>query len=567
MAMGMSAAMLLTGAGSALAATDGQTSIGTSIASGGNFDLSDTVAGDVITLGDATDTITIAGDTYNSGDIANWNTAFGWGSHGAAGYLVASNNLSDLGSAATARTNLGLGTAATSAATAFATAAQGTSADTAFGWGNHAAAGYLTASSTNTLTNKTLTSPVIAAWDGIYSSSGASAPVLAFYGMPGNVNYLEVGSGAGGGWPGLMAKTTGADANIGVNFGLKGTGAFVLLEYTGANNDKLALAPALGGAAQFTGTLSSADLTAARSWNLPDADGTLSLAGHTHAGYAASGANSDITSLASVATIDTINVSSTEIRFNMAGTIRSTTSFPMTLDSSGTGTVNVGTSGHTKAINIGTGTGGVATITLGNGTDGAFPDVFILNSSGLNVSAAGLITGASGNISQWTNDSGYAVSGANSDITSLSAVTSIDNAGSALNIGATNASSISIGRSGLGVGLLGGAYLGGNLKLLVQPGLTAFAGGGQASATALTGDVAVVTTVATPGDSVRLPVASPGMRFQVINRGANSLDIFPAIGESINALGVNGAYALPTLDSAFCVAIGISNWECVHFVR
>jgi hypothetical protein len=40
------------------------------------------------------------------------------------------------------RTNLGLGTAATSASTAFATAAQGTSAETAFGWGNHASAGY-----------------------------------------------------------------------------------------------------------------------------------------------------------------------------------------------------------------------------------------------------------------------------------------------------------------------------------------------------------------------------------------------------------------------------------------
>jgi hypothetical protein len=40
----------------------------------------------------------------------------------------------------------GLGTAATNAATNFATAAQGTKADTAFGWSNHAAAGYLSAS-------------------------------------------------------------------------------------------------------------------------------------------------------------------------------------------------------------------------------------------------------------------------------------------------------------------------------------------------------------------------------------------------------------------------------------
>ena len=41
-----------------------------------------------------------------------WSTAFGWGNHSAAGYLVAANNLSDLVSSSTARTNLGLGTMA-----------------------------------------------------------------------------------------------------------------------------------------------------------------------------------------------------------------------------------------------------------------------------------------------------------------------------------------------------------------------------------------------------------------------------------------------------------------------
>jgi uncharacterized protein YfkK (UPF0435 family) len=48
---------------------------------------------------------------------------------------------------ANGRTNLGLGSAALAATGDFATAAQGTKADTAHGWGNHASAGYLTTSS------------------------------------------------------------------------------------------------------------------------------------------------------------------------------------------------------------------------------------------------------------------------------------------------------------------------------------------------------------------------------------------------------------------------------------
>ena len=119
----------------------------------------------------------------------------------ASGFLTVANNLSDLNNAATARTNLGLGTAATTASTDYATAAQGALADsatqpgdnvstltndagyltsftetdpvylasswyttinnaanwdTAYGWGNHATAGY--AANTN-----------VSNWDTAYS--------------------------------------------------------------------------------------------------------------------------------------------------------------------------------------------------------------------------------------------------------------------------------------------------------------------------------------------------------------------------------------------------------------
>ena len=64
------------------------------------------------------------------------------------GALLATNNLSDLNNAGTARTNLGLGTAATTASSAYATAAQGTTADNALPKSGGAMTGAITTNST-----------------------------------------------------------------------------------------------------------------------------------------------------------------------------------------------------------------------------------------------------------------------------------------------------------------------------------------------------------------------------------------------------------------------------------
>jgi len=80
--------------------------------------------------------------------------------------------------------------------------------------------------------------------------------------------------------------------------------------------------------------------------------------------------------------------------------------------------------------------------------------------------------------------------------------------------------------------------------MLTLNGITAHAGGGQGSATPLPAMINRVTTVATTADSVLLPASAPGMQIMVVNAGANSMNVFPATGDAINALGANTAYAV-----------------------
>ena len=89
----------------------------------------------------------------------NWSTAYGWGNHASAGYLTSETYTGTVTSvAATVPTGFtvsgtpvtGSGTLAIGFATGYSlpTTANQTNWSTAYGWGNHASAGYLTSSST-----------------------------------------------------------------------------------------------------------------------------------------------------------------------------------------------------------------------------------------------------------------------------------------------------------------------------------------------------------------------------------------------------------------------------------
>lgn len=92
-------------------------------------------------------------------------------------------------------------------------------------------------------------------------------------------------------------------------------------------------------------------------------------------------------------------------------------------------------------------------------------------------------------------------------------------------------------------------------------GITAFAGGGQGSATALTKDVNRVTTVAASNDSVKLPAAVAGRKVVVINDGASTMAIFPASGESIDALAANASVVLASAKNSTFVCAATGVWK------
>lgn len=93
--------------------------------------------------------------------------------------------------------------------------------------------------------------------------------------------------------------------------------------------------------------------------------------------------------------------------------------------------------------------------------------------------------------------------------------------------------------------------------------ITANAAGTQAAGTPITGEYNVLTTVAGAGHSVTLPLLNAnlvGMRITIKNNGANACNVFPALGQQINALGANTAFSLVATAVVTLTAITSSLW-------
>lgn len=101
-------------------------------------------------------------------------------------------------------------------------------------------------------------------------------------------------------------------------------------------------------------------------------------------------------------------------------------------------------------------------------------------------------------------------------------------------------------------------------QVSVTTGITALAGGAQTGATLLFSQFNVLATVATIGDSVILPLLNAnlvGLSIDVKNGAANSANIFPASGQTINALGANTALACAGAATTRFRAVSATNWQ------
>ena len=100
----------------------------------------------------------------------------------------------------------------------------------------------------------------------------------------------------------------------------------------------------------------------------------------------------------------------------------------------------------------------------------------------------------------------------------------------------------------------------------IDAAVTAFAGGGQGSATQLNQSYNIVTTVATTGDSIKLPpINHVGGLVYVKNNGANSLDFFPASGDDLG-LGVDTALSVSAGAAVtFMHSVSNTTWTQIQF--
>jgi hypothetical protein len=98
----------------------------------------------------------------------------------------------------------------------------------------------------------------------------------------------------------------------------------------------------------------------------------------------------------------------------------------------------------------------------------------------------------------------------------------------------------------------------------VDNGITATAGGLQATAYQLSKELNWVSTVATTNDSIKLPAATSGLigeKLTIRNNGANTLRIYPFSGQTINGGAADSPVTLAAATSTNLAVNTATNWQ------
>ena len=129
-----------------------------------------------------------------SSNIANWDTAYGWGNHASAGYLTSETSHADVVVDGDF-TSAGLMSRGASSGTYSIVTDNSNNWNTAYGWGNHASAGYLTS---YTVTASDLNSISITALSDVNTAGASVNDVLKWNGSAWTAQADATGGGGGG---------------------------------------------------------------------------------------------------------------------------------------------------------------------------------------------------------------------------------------------------------------------------------------------------------------------------------------------------------------------------------
>jgi hypothetical protein len=82
----------------------------------------------------------------------------------------------------------------------------------------------------------------------------------------------------------------------------------------------------------------------------------------------------------------------------------------------------------------------------------------------------------------------------------------------------------------------------------------------QAGATALTASTNVITTVTVAGDGVVIPNSEVGDSINILNLGANAMEVYPPVGGRINQLSTNTGFTLAPSTACMLVKFSATRW-------